>query len=114
MAWSFEWCVADDALIEQDAHRVDIRRLVLMFDVTQCQFGCSIFRFSHEGSSHGQSLVIGREQVHLLGNTEVDELDMSFAREHDVGWVNIAVYIPRIVQRHQARKHTHDDGLCKM
>ena len=99
---SFKRHMAYDALIEQYAHGVYVGGLVLVFQVAYGKLWRGIFSLAHEGSGSCQSAVVGGELVHLLRNTEVDQLDVSVLGQHDVRRVDVAVDVSCVVQRYES------------
>ena len=113
VARSLERSVSHDTLIQKYADGINVSCLILVADVAESQLRSGIFRFSHELAGNGELLVACRQRIHLLGDTEVDELDMSVGSHHDVRRVDVAVYISGIMQRHKSRQHVHDHNFGK-
>ena len=65
-------------------------------------------------SGVGELLVLGVEAVELLRDAEVDDFHLAVGRNHNVRRVEVAMDVPLVVQRHNARKDVFDNKDGKL
>ena len=106
--------MSGNQLEQQDTYRIDIRRLVLMHHIPHHKLRSRIGGFSHKLSGSGQHLVLRIQRRQLFCDAEINDLHFSVCRYHDVAGVYVPVYVPFIVQRHDAGQHIPDDKQSKV
>ena len=89
-------------LIQQYAQGINIRSVILAFDITKNQFRSGVIHLSHKYASSCQGLVKAFQRNDLFTNTKINQFDFAIYCQHYIRRVDVTVYKALIMQCHQS------------